>query len=327
MTDNKSPPRDHRQEVTNDIIRLLEEGTAPWQKPWKEGGTGRLPMNPTSGKPYRGGNVLCLMIQGMRRGYGDNRWMTYKQAQDRDWQVRKGEKGTQIEFWETGRAKEDEGESDADKPRSRLIHRIYTVFNAQQIDGVPAIEIKPYEAWEACEAGERILANSGADIVHTGERAYYNRGTDRICLPPKELFADAPGYYGTACHELTHWTGHAKRLNRETLNKSRGISPADEHYAREELIAEIGSMMLAAERGIPHDPSQHAAYVDSWLKALRKDKNEIFRAASAASKATDYLLDLDRGKSERPGPTDRAVAANAFAERVRDSQARGGQGR
>jgi putative DNA primase/helicase len=139
-------------------------------------------MNPTTGKPYRGGNVMWLMIQNMRKGYGDNRWMTYKQAQEKEWQVRKGEKGTQIEFWDIGRGKADDGESDADRPRY-MVHKIYTVFNAHQIDGVPAITVKPFEPWEVCEAGERILQNSGADIVHSGERAYYNRGNDRIYLP------------------------------------------------------------------------------------------------------------------------------------------------
>ncbi len=261
--------RDYRQEVTDDIIRLLESGTAPWQKPWKRGEAGRLPMNPTTGKPYRGGNVLALMIQDMRCGYGDNRWMTYRQAAEKEWQVRKGEKGTQIEFWDVkpGNKAEDGGE---DEKRGHLIHRIYTVFNASQIDGVPVVEIRPKEEWEVCEAGERILKNSGADIVHAGERAFYNRGTDRIYMPPKACFPGQPSYYGTALHELTHWSGHEKRLNRDSLMKSRGISHADEEYAREELIAELGSMMLAAERGIPHDPTQHAAYVDSWLRSLRK---------------------------------------------------------
>ena len=289
MADEK---RDYRQEVTADIIKLLESGTAPWQKPWRADGTMRLPMNPTTGKPYRGGNVMWPTIQNMRKGYGDPRWMTYKQSADNGWQVRKGEKGSQIEFWDVGRSKDD-GESDADKSRY-MIHRIYTVFNAQQIDGVPAVVVQPFQPREVCEVGERILANSGADIVHAGERAFYNRGTDRIYPPPKELFPDAPGYYGTSIHEMTHWTGHEKRLNRETLNKSRACSHDDEHYAREELVAEIGSMMLAAEKGIPHDPEQHAAYADSWLKALKKDKNEVFRAASAASRAADYILNLEK---------------------------------
>jgi hypothetical protein len=114
-------------------------------------------------------------------------------------------------------------------------------------------------------------------------------------LPHRELFHDAPGYYGTALHELAHWTGHPDRLNRLTLNNSYRFG--DQNYAREELRAELASLFLAAERGIPHDPTQHASYVNSWISALRNDKNEIFRAAQDASRATEFLLTLERDKS------------------------------
>lgn len=307
MIENKSPPRDYRAEVTADIIRLLEEGAAPWQKGWhSESG---MPMNPTTGKLYRGGNVISLMIAGMRKGYTDPRWCTYKQAQERGWQVRKGEKSSLIEFWDVkpGNKAED---ADGEEKRSRMIHRVYSVFNAQQVEGIPPIEIKKREPWEICESGESILKNSGADIRHGGGRAFYNRTSDHIQLPVKEDFVSAPAYYGTACHELVHWTGGEKRLSRETLNKSRGFNQHDEHYAREELVAEIGSMMLAVERGIPHDPTQHAAYVDSWLQALKKDKNEIFRAASAASAAADYVLALDKTR-EQPQVIEQPVFTHA----------------
>lgn len=286
---DKPPPRDYRQEVTNDIIRLLESGSAPWQKPWEGGSI--MPMNPTTGKAYRGGNVLALMISGMRKGYGDPRWMTYKQASDKDWQVRKGEKGTQIEFWEAKTGSQDEGEAD-EQQRSRLIHRVYTVFNAQQIDGIPPIVIEPLKPFEIIEAGEHILAGCGADIRHGGDRAYYNRRTDHVQLPPKECFTDAPGYYGTACHELAHWSGHPSRLNRPTLTESYRFG--DQQYAKEELVADLASCFMAAEKGIPYNPAQTAAYVGSWVKALKDDKNEIFRAASAASKAADYVLGQTR---------------------------------
>ena len=158
----KPPPRDFRREVTDDIIRMLEEGTTPWQKPWQEGELGRSPFNPTTNRPYRGGNVLGLMIAGMRKGYTDPRWLTYKQAADHGWQVRKGEKATGIEFWEIGRGKDDEGDSDAEKPRSRMIHRVYSVFNAQQIDGIPALELPERKLFEVIQAGEDMLRNSGA---------------------------------------------------------------------------------------------------------------------------------------------------------------------
>jgi putative DNA primase/helicase len=306
----KPPPRDFRKEVTDDIIKMLEEGAAPWQKPWASGQAGAMPFNPTTGKVYRGGNVLTLTIAAMRKGYEDPRWMTYRQAAEKGWQVRKGEKASNIEFWEARRGKEDDGESDADKPRSGLIHRVYAVFNASQIDGIPPIHVEPRKPFEVIEAGEKILNESGAEIRHGGDRAFYTRSGDYIQLPQKEQFHDAPSYYATGCHELIHWTGNEKRLNRETLTKSRGISAADEHYSREELVAEIGSWLLALETGIPHDPSQHTAYIASWLEALKKDKNEIFRAASAAAKATDYVLKRERQQE--------AIDPGQHTERVTD---------
>lgn len=129
MTDNKSPPRDFRQEVTNDIIRMLEEGTAPWQRPWELQADISMPMNPTTGKLYRGGNILALMISAMRKGYTDSRWCTYKQASEKGWQVRKGEKASSVEFWDIRPAKPGE-DSDEEKGRTRFIHRVYAVLRA-----------------------------------------------------------------------------------------------------------------------------------------------------------------------------------------------------
>lgn len=302
---HKTEPRDFRQEVTDNIIRLLEQGTAPWQKPWDASGSLLMPMNPTTGKAYRGGNVIHLFAVAMTRGYDDPRWMTYRQAQEHDWQVRKGEKGTQIEFWDVKRITTGEPEPDQPEPdepeqkRSRLIHRVYTVFNASQIDGIPAIKTNPRTPFEAVQAGEAILNGSGAVIHHDQiDRAFYSRGTDDIHLPRREFFPDAPGYYGTALHELAHWTGHPTRLNRPTLTESYCFG--DPNYAQEELRAELASVFLAAERGIPHQPDRHASYVASWIKALRNDKNEIFRAAADATKATDYLLDLERKQAASP---------------------------
>jgi antirestriction protein ArdC len=306
---DKPPPRDYRAEVTADIIKMLEEGTAPWQKPWEAGELGRSPYNPTTSKPYRGGNVLGLMIAALRKGYTDPRWCTYKQAADNGWQVRKGEKSTAIEFWEIGRGKDDEGESDADKPRSWMIHRVYSVFNAQQIDGIPPLHVEPRRAFELIEAGENMLQNSGAEIRHGGAKAYYSPGTDHIQLPPKECFTDEPRYYSTALHELAHWTGAKHRLNRLTDHQPFG-SP---EYAKEEIRADLSSLFLAAELGIPFDPKDQAAYIQSWIKVLKNDKNEVFRAAADASKACDYLHSLENGKvkTPQPGPfTERAAAAS-----------------
>jgi antirestriction protein ArdC len=299
--------RDYRKEVTESIIQMLQQGVAPWQKPWNAATVGNLavPFNPTSNNPYRGGNAIYLMASAIRKGYDDPRWMTYKQAAANDWQIRGGEKGTQIEFWEkredkdgkTLAAGDGSDREETGRPgESRFVHRVYTVFNAKQIDRIPPLEPKAHSEFAAVETGEQILRNSGAQITHDqADRAFYSRSTDSIHLPLRESFHNAPGYYGTALHELAHWTGHPDRLNRQTLNESYRFG--DQNYAREELRAELASLFLAAERGIPHDPGQHASYVSSWIKALRDDKNEIFRAAYDASRATEFLLALERDKS------------------------------
>ena len=207
---NRAEKRDHRREVTDSIIKMLEDGVAPWQKPW-EGSA--MPFNPTTERPYRGGNALHLLATGMGREYADPRWMTYKQAAEQGWQVRGGERGTHIEFWEVKERSNEKdagpdlngGESPAKENGQRLIHRVYTVFNAKQIDGIPEYRPKQRTPFEAVQAGERILANSGARIEHDQrDDAFYNRRSDSIHLPPKDAFKDAPGYYGTALHELAH---------------------------------------------------------------------------------------------------------------------------
>ncbi len=226
--------------------------------------------------------------------------MTYKQASDNGWQVRRGEKGTQIEYWEVKSASDktpagtEQGNTDTEK--SRFIHCVYTVFNAQQIDRIPPHTPKLSTAFEAIQAGEQILKNSGANIAHDqADQAFSSRSQDSIHLPPRDAFKDAGGYYGTALHELAHWTGHPSRLDRSTLTESYRFG--DNNYAREELRAELASVFLAAQRGIPHNPEQHAAYVGSWVAALKRDKNEIFRAAHDASAATDFLLTLEHDRS------------------------------
>ena len=307
----KPAPRDFRQEVTDGIIRMLENGVTPWQKPWEPGATALgLPMNPTSGRSYRGGNAIHLIATALQKGFQDPRWMTYKQASEAGWQVRGGEKGTQIEFWDLkpGPGRPDSSASDdkaeaqnltdanSDPDRPRWVHKVYTVFNGQQIDRIPPHSPKEHRPFEVVAAGEQILTNSGARIAHDqADSAFYNRAQDSIHLPPKDAFKDPAGYYGTALHELAHWTGHPSRLNRPTLNESYRFG--DVNYAKEELRAELASVFLAAERGIPHNPERHAAYVGSWINALRKDRNEIFRAAHDASAATDFLVSLERDRS------------------------------
>lgn len=274
--------------VANELIRQIEAGTAPWQKPWNaDGGIGGMPLNPTTGKRYKGINAIHLLAQG----HSDPRWLTYKQAASLDAQVRKGERGTSIQYWkfEDTRIKTDESgkpvmgaDGTPVQERYKLENpRVFyaTVFNAEQIDGL-APWVVPELSWDPVERAEQILTNSGARIEHAAsDRAYYSPTRDEIHLPLQAQFPSARNYYATALHELGHWTGHESRLKRDLSHPFRS-----EGYAREELRAEIASMMLSAEMGLPHDPSQHAAYVASWVSVLKKDPLEIFRAAADAEK-------------------------------------------
>ncbi len=294
-----TPHRDFRQDVTDAIIQMLEQGVAPWQKPWQPGAL-QLPFNPTSDHVYRGGNALHLMATAAKRNFADPRWLTYKQAQENGWQVRQGEKGTHIEYWQFPDRADPDAQADHaldTGPTTRApIHRVYTVFNASQIDGIPAYEPKHHQEWEVVQSGEDILRNSGAAIHHDqNDRAFYSRTADEIHLPLQAAFPSAADYYGTALHELSHWSGAPHRLNRATLTES--YTHGDPNYAKEELRAELASVFLAAERGIPHNPEQHAAYVGAWIEALSKDKNEIFRAAKDAHQAADFLIALERERS------------------------------
>lgn len=312
--DSSAPKRDFRQEVTDQIVAMLERGTAPWQKPW-QAGTFQLPMNPTTDRSYRGGNAVHLMAVAAQKGYEDPRWLTYKQAKQSGWQVRQGEKGTPIEYWQIGESQKS-GEQDGHEPieprKQSLLRRVYTVFNAQQIDGIPPHKAAKHQDWQIAQTGEDILKNSGAAILHDqADRAFYSRAKDQIHLPAREAFPSASDYYGTALHELAHWSGHPSRLNRSTLTDSYQFG--DPNYAKEELRAELTSVFLAAERGIPHNPEQHAAYLNSWIAALKSDKHQIFRAAHDAHKSADFLLALERTPElQKNGLAEVQTAAKSF---------------
>jgi antirestriction protein ArdC len=255
-----------------------------------------MPYNPTTDNAYKGGNVIWLMTVANQKGYTDPRWMTYKQAQEKGWQVRKGEHGTAIAYWKrTETVKEKDPETGEERKVERNLDRprpfYATVFNAQQIEGVPALQTKQL-TWDPDDRAEAILSASGAKIIHGGNVACYRRGPDDIKLPPRASFRDAPAYYDTALHELGHWTGHPSRLNRQF-----GDRFGDANYAREELRAEMASLFISAEVGIQHDTSNQAAYVGSWIKALKEDKHELFRAARDAGEIADYVLALERAKT------------------------------
>lgn len=309
----EKPKRDFRREVTDKIIGLLKKGIAPWQKPWNAGKAQQLtrPVNGATSRPYSGGNVVNLMAENIQRGYDDPRWLTYEQAQREGWQVKRGSKGAHVEFWQFSKKEVIEGEVKEVKLENP-IQRIFTVFNAQDIEGIPPLEPVIRQPHEVIESAERILQNSGA-VIREGDAAYYTPGNDVIVLPPRETFNSTVGYYGTALHELGHWTGHKDRLNRDL-----GHAFGTEEYAREELRAELTSTFLQSDLGIPHDTERHAAYLESWIKVLQDDKNEIFRAAKDADRAADFVLGLSAERDIEHAAPAPAVEPVALEDEIRD---------
>lgn len=286
----------YRDEIAAEIISRIEAGTTPWQKPWRAGAIGAAPFNPVTAKPYHGINDLWLSLQGR----DDPRWMTYRQASEQGAQVRKGEKSTTIEYWQWAdrQAMTDaEGKPvlDADGQlrhqtvkleRPRVFYA--KVFNAEQIDGLaPLVPQTP--SFDPVLRADALIAGSGIPVYHDqNDRAFYSPSKDEIHLPAKSAFTSQAAYYEVSLHELGHSTGHQTRLN-------RSFGPrGSEGYAREELRAEIASYMLARDLGISFDPSSHASYVESWLKSLRQDKNEIFHAAKDAETIKTWVMEPER---------------------------------
>lgn len=271
------------ESIRDRIVADLERGVRPWMQPWA-GGALELPIR-ENGVAYQGINIVLLWDSAIRNGFTSRQWMTYKQAQGIGAQVRKGAKGSPVVF--AGAIVENKGTDDEHKI-PYLKH--YTVFNSDQIEGLPETESRvPIQKPERIERAERFFAATGARIEHGGARAYYTIESDYIRIPTIELFKDSESYYATLAHETTHWTRHPSRLNRKLGRKRHG----DEGYAREELVAELGSAFLCADLGISLEPREdHAAYIATWIGLLNDDPRAIFEAASHAQKAMDYLHGL-----------------------------------
>ncbi|MED5545639.1 MAG: zincin-like metallopeptidase domain-containing protein [Pseudomonadota bacterium] len=280
---------DTYQQVTDRIVAALEEGTRPWHKQWVNGGAVMDPRR-SNGERYRGINVLLLWMSAAERGFSGRSWFTFKQALDLGANVRKGEKGTQIVFFKKLDIKE-QNDAGEDVSRSVPMLKTYTVFNADQIENLPdrfrTAPVQIVGGKDRDEACEAALRSSGADIRETDHaQAYYAPGADFVNMPRFELFTSTSGFLATLAHELCHWTGHTSRLDRAQLNEF-----GSKDYAFEELVAEIGAAMVGARLGIFGEHiDNHAAYVESWLKALRNDKRMIFKAATMAQAAADLVL-------------------------------------
>lgn len=281
---SKTSKPDLYQTVTDSIIEALEAGVKPWVCPWERvAGMSGLPANYATGTAYSGMNIMLLWCSAAKQGFSDSRWLTYKQAQAAGAQVRKGERGTVAIFYSTL-----EKENEAGEVEFIPMLKTFTVFNVDQIDGLPlSAEPTATEAtFDPLPQVESLMQRSGAKITERGQAAFYTPSSDEIFLPERGRFADAANFYATSLHELVHWSGGKSRLNREMKG---GFG--SEGYAFEELIAELGSAFLMADLGVVGEV-QHESYIASWLKSLKNDKRLIFKAASAASKAHRYLMDF-----------------------------------
>ena len=290
-----SPRPDVYSRITDKIVAHLEQGVRPWLKPWNaDHAAGRItrPLR-HNGTPYRGINVVMLWSASTAKGYACPLWLTFKQALELGGNVKKGESGETVVYADriTRTAARDKGE---EIEREIPFLKGYTVFNAEQCDGLPAAyyakATPPAETpVHRIDTADRFFAATGANIRHAGTRAYYAPGPDYIQMPPFETFHDAESYAATLAHELTHWTKNESRLARDMGRSKWG----DDGYAREELVAELGSAFLCADLGItPEVREDHAAYIASWLKHLKDDRRFIFSAASHAQRAVDYLHSL-----------------------------------
>lgn len=293
---------DIRRQVTEKIVDALRAGTPPWRRPWRadRSNTG-VAANGATGHTYRGVNALLLSLAG----YECRWWATYTQIQALGGRVRKGEQATRIVFYRRVERAVGVATADGDEVLDTFpLLRTYSVFNIEQTDGLERLLPRPCDpprAFTTFAPAEAVLAASGADIRYGGDKAEYDPDRDFIRLPEPEAFSAPHDFYGTAFHELAHWTGHSSRLDRLSRNARFGSTA----YAREELVAEIAGCFLAAEIGIPQssDLTNHAAYLASWLRILGADPTAIFTAAAQASAAASYLF------SHTPQPHDPAPAA------------------
>ena len=292
----KSPRIDIYARITEKIVVDLEQGVRPWMKPWSAGTLeGRItrPLRHT-GEPYTGINVLLLWSESLARGFETSLWMTYRQASQIGAQVRKGETGATVVY--ASRFTKTEMDSRGDEvERDIPFLKTYTVFNCDQIDGLPEHYYhrpdKIIDPVSRIEHADRFFQNTGSAIRHGGSKAFYSPSSDHIQMPPFECFRDAESYVSVLAHETVHWTAPSQRVGRDLSRYHKDRTGR----AREELIAELGSCFLCADLGIVPELEprpDHASYLHSWLRVLKDDKRAIFQAAAHAQRAVTYLHGL-----------------------------------
>ena len=285
--------KDIYQDITNAIIAMIESGQKNGAKLWDNAAAvgAFRPINATTGNPYNGVNRFHLAMAAMTMGYPENKWATYKQAQAEGWQVRKGEKSITLCYYSSyTKENKETGEEEV-----YFFPKTFNVFNVSQLDGYVATvdeDAPVMTTAENCELISTILAKTDVKFMpEMGNEAFYSPSHDAIQMPPKSCFTSNNAYYSVMLHELTHSTLHESRLGRGKAYKEL-YKTRSESYAREELVAELGSAFLGAEIGCLQENLEcHASYIDSWLSALKNDKKAIFKACSDAQKAADFIME------------------------------------
>jgi len=276
-----------RQQIADQIVDALSCGDVPpWRKPWTNDPNAGLPANVSSGNRYRGVNPILLEISRMKQGFESKWWATYRQIQQLGESVCKGQKGTSIIFYKKYKVTKPDPKTCEEKEESIQVLRYFTVFNVEQTTGLKHLKVgfsnsNDIPIADRYREAQALIESIGPDIRHGGNRAYYSPANDRIQLPFIRQFESESEYFHTTFHELIHWSGASNRLNRNELS-----------YGFEELVAEIGACFTSTEVGIPvtEDLSNVKSYLGCWLKAIKTEPQFIFKAASHASKAADYLL-------------------------------------
>lgn len=285
-----SPPRPHAsvyEIITEQVIEQLESGVAPWHKPWHS----LPPANLITKKPYRGINVFLLGFAG----YGSQFWLTFNQAKQLGGNIRKGQHGAKIIFWKCKTRETESADGEIEERKSAFL-RYYTVFNLEQTEGLKALLILP-PAFPIESAEEIVKAMPNPPAFEQDSQAAYIPSKDTVTMPSRTAFQSQAEYYSTLFHELTHSTGHTKRLGREGIEKIQPFGSED--YSREELVAEMGSAMLCGVAGIEQATIGNSiAYLRGWINRLKADSRLVIGAARSAQEAADYI----RGESEKDSP-------------------------
>lgn len=272
--------------ITAEIVAAIEAGAGDWRMPWyHDGAAVTRPENFSSHKRYRGVNVLALWAAGQARGYASGLWGTYRQWQAAGSQVRKGERGTAVVFWKQALTSADDDHDDGDQRPGRMFARAFTVFNLAQVDGYEPAQVAVLPEVERIAHAEAFVAALNIPITEGAYDAHYRIDLDQIFMPPISAFRDSAAQMGTMLHECAHATGAKHRLDRNFQDRfERDWLPI------EEACAELTASFVLADLGIAHHPRpDHAAYVASWLKALKSDPRAIFTAASKAQAAADWM--------------------------------------